>query len=117
MNTNLKTQFWGKSMELKPLGNLHVVLKSNGHHFLIERPTSSAQNIVFGETYVEHYGNSTIKNVNNGDNCTIEFKKRGWGGKNSHAFEGFVKNGKGLKKLKCTGRWIDEFRINNLETN
>ena len=62
MNTNMKTTFWGKSLEVKPLGLQHIHLKSTDEHFTIERPTSTVQNLIFGEMYVEHIGMMKVVN-------------------------------------------------------
>ena len=59
----MKTAFWGKSMEFKPLGYQNVRLKSTGEQFIIERPTSTVNNIIFGEMYIDHYGIMTVKNM------------------------------------------------------
>ena len=47
-HTNVKTRFWGKSLEFKPLGKAHVLLKRQNEHYIIDRPSTSAQNIIFG---------------------------------------------------------------------
>lgn len=69
MTQNLKTQFWGKSLEVKPLGYQHVWLKvpqEDGtikrEHYTIERMNSAVNNLIFGEMYVEHYGTLTVRN-------------------------------------------------------
>lgn len=76
MNTNMKTQFWGKSLEVKPLGYQHVRLhvpQANGtkkaEHYIVERVNSSVNNLIFGEMYVEHHGTMVVKNLSNGDNA------------------------------------------------
>lgn len=72
MNTSMKSQFWGKSMEVKPLGLIHTVLKGfNGEHYTIERPSSYAQNIIFGNMYIEHVGTLTVRNHMTGHYCEV----------------------------------------------
>lgn len=63
MNTSMKTNFWGKSLEIKPIGFQNVKLKTTNEHFTIERPSSSVNNLIFGEMYVEHSGVMTVRNV------------------------------------------------------
>lgn len=107
----MKTNFWGKSMDIKPIGLQHVRLKATGEHFIIERPTSSVNNLIFGEMYVEHHGIMTVKNLTNGDVCEIDFKKRGWTGKNANEVEGYgLLKGK-EKKYKIWGKWTDSLMI------
>jgi hypothetical protein len=59
----MKTNFWGKSLEVKPQGYQNVKLKTHGEHYIIERPNSSVNNLIFGEMYIEHHGIMTIKNL------------------------------------------------------
>ena len=41
MNSNMKTSFWGKSLEVKALGYQNVRFKHTKEHFTIDRPSSS----------------------------------------------------------------------------
>jgi hypothetical protein len=91
----MKTFFWGKSIEVKPLGYQHVKLhvpqpdgSKSVEHYIFERVSSSVHNLIFGEMYVEHTGTMTVKNLSNGDVCQVEFKKRGWSGKGAFEVEG-----------------------------
>lgn len=107
MNTNMKTSFWGKSLEIKPLGLIHVRLKTTNEHFVIERPNSSANNLIFGELYIDHHGQMTTRNLHTGDTSKVDFKKRGWSGKDAYAVDGYaLKNGI-QKKFRIFGKWID----------
>jgi hypothetical protein len=105
MNTNMKTTFWGKSLEIKPFGYQHVRLKTTNEHFIIERPNSSVNNLIFGEIYVEHHGLMTSKNLKTGDVCSMDFKKRGWSGKGAYEIEGFALLKGKDKKFKIYGKW------------
>jgi hypothetical protein len=89
-------------MEVKPLGMIHIVLKKyNNEHYIIERPSSVVQNIIFGNMYIEHVGIMTVKNHHTGHVCEVDFKKRGWSAKDYNKVEGKVmdSNGKALLKL------------------
>ena len=112
----MKTSFWGKSLEVKPLGLINVTLKSTKEHFTIERPNSSVNNLIFGDMYVEHYGKMVVRNCATGDLCEVDFKKRGWSGKNAFEVEGFVfpKNQPKDKKYKMWGKWIEALDIKNM---
>lgn len=63
---------------------MHIKLKTTNEHFSIERNNTSVNNLIFGEMYVEHFGKMEIKNHQTGEYCIIDFKKRGWGGKNAY---------------------------------
>ena len=91
-------------------------LKSTNEQFTIERPTSTVNNLIFGEMYVEHVGTMTVQNMLTKDKCEIEFKKRGWGGKNAFEFEGYCIIKFKEKKYKVEGKWNSHFTITNLES-
>ena len=116
MNTNMKTSFWGKSLEVKPIGYQHIKLKRTNEHFVIDRPSSSVNNIIFGEMYVEHSGNMTIKNLKTGDLCKITFKKRGKNGKGACEIEGICQLGTGQKVFNILGKWSESMSSKNLGT-
>jgi len=63
---------------------MNVRLKTTNEHFSIDRPISTVNNLIFGDMYIDHYGRMTIKNHSINDVCEIDFKKKGWGGKNAH---------------------------------
>jgi len=57
--------------------------------------------------YVEHSGLMTVKNLKTHEFIEIDFKKRGWGGKNAYEIEGHAFSSNKEKKWKISGRWID----------
>lgn len=78
-------------------------------HYAIERINSQVHNLIFGEMYVEHTGIMTIRNMQLGEVCQVEFKKRGWSGKGAYEVEGFAFSSSQPKdkKARIWGRWID----------
>lgn len=50
----MKTAFWGKSMEVKPIGYQNIRLLTTDEHFSIDRPVTAVYNIIFGDMYIEH---------------------------------------------------------------
>lgn len=113
----MKTNFWGKSLEIKPFGYQNVRLKTTGERFTIERPSSSVNNLIFGEMYVEHSGTMTVRNIRSSEYVEIEFKKRGWGAKNAYEIEGYAFNAKKEKKWRISGKWIDQINVKSLSNN
>jgi hypothetical protein len=96
-------------MEVKPLGLLHAVLKDHSNeHYTIERPSSYAQNIIFGTLYVEHVGTMTIRNWTTGHIFEIEFKKRGWSAKDHNLIQGKLMDSDKKVLLKIKGKWNEE---------
>jgi len=112
----MKTSFWGKSLDVTPLGYQHVLFKSTQEHFVIERNSSSVQNLIFGEMYIEHYGTMHVRNIANGERCEIEFKRQGWSGKNKNVVEGHLLDSKGKKMYKVSGKWNQQLTAQNLQT-
>lgn len=117
MNTNMKTSFWGKSLEVKALGYQNVKLKNTDEHFTIERPTSTVNNLIFGEMYIEHVGLMTVRNMKTQDYIEIDFKKRGWSNKGAFEFSGYCFNKYKDKKFKIHGKWNSFFDATNMESN
>jgi hypothetical protein len=66
-DTNVKTAFWGKSLEVKPLGYFHLVFKQFGDHIVYSKNKSRVNNIILGKTYIDHEGAFVFKNHTNGD--------------------------------------------------
>jgi hypothetical protein len=78
-------------------------------HYTIERMNSSVNNLIFGEMYVEHYGILTVKNLQLRESCAVDFKKRGWSGKNAFEVEGYAfKDSAPKDKLaRIWGHWTE----------
>ncbi|KAG7245113.1 hypothetical protein INR49_023679 [Caranx melampygus] len=71
-----KNKFWGKSMEIVPMGTTHVTLPAFGDHYEWNKVTSCIHNILSGQRWIEHYGEMSIKNINsNNCQCKITFVK------------------------------------------
>uniref|UniRef100_A0A8C4HM32 Oxysterol-binding protein n=1 Tax=Dicentrarchus labrax TaxID=13489 RepID=A0A8C4HM32_DICLA len=75
-----KNKFWGKSMEIVPMGTTHVTLPAFGDHYEWNKVTSCIHNILSGQRWIEHYGEMAIKNINSDVcQCKITFvKARSW---------------------------------------
>ncbi|XP_033831043.1 oxysterol-binding protein-related protein 3-like [Periophthalmus magnuspinnatus] len=75
-----KNKFWGKSMEIVPMGTTHVTLPEFGDHYEWNKVTSCIHNILSGQRWIEHYGEMTIRNNNSNEcQCKVTFvKARSW---------------------------------------
>ncbi|XP_023387300.1 oxysterol-binding protein-related protein 3 [Pteropus vampyrus] len=101
-----KNKFWGKSMEIVPIGTTHVTLPAFGDHFEWNKVTSCIHNILSGQRWVEHYGEIVIKNLNDDScHCKVNFIKAKYWSTNAREIEGVVldKNGKAVHRL--FGKW------------
>ncbi|XP_045443159.1 oxysterol-binding protein-related protein 3 isoform X4 [Pipistrellus kuhlii] len=101
-----KNKFWGKSMEIVPIGTTHVTLPAFGDHFEWNKVTSCIHNILSGQRWIEHYGEIVIKNLNDDScHCKVNFIKAKYWSTNSREIEGTVydKSGKAVHRL--FGKW------------
>ncbi|XP_076977571.1 oxysterol-binding protein-related protein 3 isoform X1 [Tamandua tetradactyla] len=101
-----KNKFWGKSMEIVPIGTTHVTLPAFGDHFEWNKVTSCIHNILSGQRWIEHYGEIVIKNRHDDScHCKVNFIKAKYWSTNAHEIEGtvFDKDGKAVHRL--FGKW------------
>lgn len=121
----VKSKFWGKSLELQPLGNCHVSLPvydstgkaTTSEHYSWKKVTTCVNNLILGPLSIEHYGDMVVKNHRTGEQMVITFKPKDPGGwfvasKDAPGFggdiSGFVKDSKGVPRFELKGRW-DEY--------
>ncbi|XP_044063385.1 oxysterol-binding protein-related protein 3 isoform X7 [Siniperca chuatsi] len=72
-----KNKFWGKSMEIVPVGTTHVTLPGFGDHYEWNKVTSCIHNILSGQRWIEHYGEISIRNSSSDIcQCKITFVKK-----------------------------------------
>ncbi|KAM9307485.1 oxysterol-binding protein-related protein 3 [Gastrophryne carolinensis] len=101
-----KNKFWGKSMEIVPIGTTHLILPGFGDHYEWNKVTSCIHNILSGQRWIEHYGEIIIKNTKNDTcHCKVTFVKAKYWNPNVHEIEGTVvgRNGKVVHRL--FGKW------------
>uniref|UniRef100_A0A670ZI63 Oxysterol-binding protein-related protein 3 n=1 Tax=Pseudonaja textilis TaxID=8673 RepID=A0A670ZI63_PSETE len=101
-----KNKFWGKSIEIVPIGTTHVILPGFKDHYEWNKVTSCIHNILNGQRWIEHYGEIIIKNLNDDScHCKLTFVKTKYWNRSVHDIEGNVldKNGKVVHRL--FGKW------------
>ena len=104
---NIKNKFWGKSLEVIPQGSANLEFKDNGDFFTWQKVTTCVHNIVYGELWIDNYGDMEIKNHRTGDVCLLRFKPCGWFGKEMGVVEGSVTNSSGEIKYVIIGKWTE----------
>lgn len=105
----VKTNFWGKYIELIPGGYNHVILKRTGEHFTYQKVNTIVNNIIVGRMSMEHYGKMKLVNHSTNEICELDFKQSGWRRSSDlNRVEGisFDSNGKACYKLE--GHWNDK---------
>ncbi|KIL70627.1 hypothetical protein M378DRAFT_65993 [Amanita muscaria Koide BX008] len=101
-----KTKFWGKSLEIIPLGTTRVKIGKN--HYVWKRPSSFIRNLIVGTKYLEHCGTMTIEDTLEQIRVVMEFKQNSyWGASNVVSGSVYGSNGKTVCELD--GRWDEQF--------
>ncbi|XP_036000883.1 oxysterol-binding protein-related protein 3 isoform X1 [Fundulus heteroclitus] len=101
-----KNKFWGKSMEIVPMGTTHVTLPAFGDHYEWNKVTSCIHNILSGQRWIEHYGEMAIKNTNSDVcQCKVTFVKAKSWSSTVNEIEGVVTDSDGKVVHTIFGKW------------
>ncbi|XP_032375574.1 oxysterol-binding protein-related protein 3 isoform X3 [Etheostoma spectabile] len=101
-----KNKFWGKSMEIIPVGTTHVTLPGFGDHYEWNKVTSCIHNILSGQRWIEHYGEISIRNSSSDMcQCKITFVKAKYWNSSVNEVEGAITDNKGKVIHKLFGKW------------
>lgn len=103
-DSNLKGKFWGRSIQLDPVGVLTLQFE-DGETFQWSKVTTSIYNIILGKIYCDHYGTMRIKGSGN-YSCKLKFKEQSIIDRNPHQVHGFVHDNRtGEKVAMLIGKW------------
>ncbi|AES72125.1 putative oxysterol-binding protein [Medicago truncatula] len=103
-DSNLKGKFWGRSIQLDPVGVLTLQFE-DGETFQWSKVTTSIYNIILGKIYCDHYGTMHIKGSGN-YSCKLKFKEQSIIDRNPHQVHGFVQDNRtGEKVAMLIGKW------------
>ncbi|XP_049902847.1 oxysterol-binding protein-related protein 3 isoform X2 [Epinephelus moara] len=101
-----KNKFWGKSMEIVPIGTTHVTLPGFGDHYEWNKVTSCIHNILSGQRWIEHYGEISIRNTSSDIcQCKITFIKAKYWNSSVNEVEGAITDSKGKVVHRLFGKW------------
>ncbi|XP_044104749.1 oxysterol-binding protein-related protein 7 isoform X2 [Neovison vison] len=101
-----KNKFWGKSLEIVPVGTVNVSLPRFGDHFEWNKVTSCIHNILSGQRWIEHYGEVLIRNTQDSScHCKITFCKAKYWSSNVHEVQGAVFSRSGRVLHRLSGKW------------
>lgn len=81
-DSNLKGKFWGRSIQLDPVGVLNLQFE-DGEMFQWSKVTTSIYNIILGKIYCDHYGTMRIRGSGN-YSCKLKFKEQSIIDRNPH---------------------------------
>ena len=104
----MKNKFWGKSLEVFPQGDCHVLLRKTGEHFTWRKVTTCVNNLIVGKLWIDHYGDMEIINHSTNESCTLTFAAAGWRGKGQYEITGKLKNASGATIVEIFGHWNDK---------
>ncbi|XP_061736153.1 oxysterol-binding protein-related protein 6 isoform X7 [Nerophis ophidion] len=101
-----KNKFWGKSMEILPVGTVNLMIPSFGDHYEWNKVTTCVHNILSGRRWIEHYGEITIRNTKSSAClCKLTFVKGNYWSSNVNEIQGFVMDQEGKVIHRLFGKW------------
>lgn len=102
-----RTKFWGKSLEVIPLGTTHI--KIGNDHFYWQKPSSFVRNLMMGKKYLEHSGKMTIHSSSPPHlKCVLDFKQSSyWAASNTVSGTVYDCHDNAVSTLE--GKWDDQF--------
>ncbi|KAL3499542.1 hypothetical protein ACH5RR_038635 [Cinchona calisaya] len=114
-DSNLKSKFWGRSIQLDPVGTLSVEF-DDGEIFQWSKVTTSIYNLILGKIYCDHHGTMHIRG-NRQYSCKLKFKEQSILERNPHQVHGFVEDCMGKKVATLFGKWDESMYFVNGEAN
>nr|XP_016472418.1 PREDICTED: oxysterol-binding protein-related protein 1B-like isoform X2 [Nicotiana tabacum] len=102
-DTNLKSKFWGRSIQLDPVGVLTLEF-DDGEVFRWNKVTTSIYNIIIGKLYCDHYGTMYIRG-NRDYSCKLKFKEQSIVERNPHQVHGVIHDKNGKRVATISGKW------------
>ncbi|KAM6956064.1 oxysterol-binding protein-related protein 6 [Lycodopsis pacificus] len=101
-----KNKFWGKSMEILPIGSVNLMIPRFGDHYEWNKVTTCVHNILSGQRWIEHYGEITIRNTKSSAClCKLTFVKGNYWSSNVNEVQGFVMDQEGKVIHRLFGKW------------
>uniref|UniRef100_A0A665X7T6 Oxysterol-binding protein n=1 Tax=Echeneis naucrates TaxID=173247 RepID=A0A665X7T6_ECHNA len=101
-----KNKFWGKSMEVLPVGTVNLMIPRFGDQYEWNKVTTCVHNILSGRRWIEHYGEITIRNTKSSAClCKLTFIKGNYWSSNVNEVQGFVMDQEGKVIHRLFGKW------------
>ena len=100
---SVKTKFWGKSLEVTPLGTCHLILKKYDEHYYWRKPQTTVNNIILGKLWIDNHGPVCVTNTRTNEICELDLKATTWRGKNAKQIEGKVFDAQGNSIYRIKG--------------
>lgn len=103
-DSNLKGKFWGRSIQLDPVGVLSLQFE-DGETFQWSKVTTSIYNIILGKIYCDHYGTMRISGSGN-YSCKLKFKEQSIIDRNPHQVSLVIAKGRITGTIYCSKHFI-----------
>ncbi|KAI3726545.1 hypothetical protein L1987_66343 [Smallanthus sonchifolius] len=110
-DSNLKSKFWGRSIQLDPVGVLTLKF-DDGEVFQWNKVTTSIYNLILGKLYCDHYGTMRIQG-NQNYSCKLKFKEQSIIERNPHQVQGVVQDRSGKTAATLIGKWDESMHFVN----
>ncbi|KAI7740696.1 hypothetical protein M8C21_014718 [Ambrosia artemisiifolia] len=115
-DSNIRTKFWGRSIQLDPVGVLTLEF-DDGEVFQWSKVTTNIYNLVFGKVYCDHHGMMHIRGSRQ-YSCQLKFKEQSFLDRNPRLVHGFVEDVSHKKHATLFGKWDDSmYYINEVVAN
>ncbi|XP_031273625.1 oxysterol-binding protein-related protein 1C-like isoform X1 [Pistacia vera] len=108
-DSNLKSKFWGRSIQLDPVGVLTLEF-DDGEVFQWSKVTTSIYNLILGKLYCDHYGTMRIEG-NHEYSCKLKFKEQSIIDRNPHQVQGIVQDRNGKTLATLFGKWDESMHF------
>lgn len=102
-DSTLKSRFWGRSIQLDPVGILTLEF-DDGEVFQWSKVTTTIYNLILGKISCDHFGVMHIKG-NRLLSCKLKFKEQSIIERNPHQVQGYVHDRSGNKLATLIGKW------------
>ncbi|KAJ8445131.1 hypothetical protein Cgig2_029503 [Carnegiea gigantea] len=102
-DSNLRSKFWGRSIQLDPVGTLTLEF-DDAEVFKWSKVTTSIYNLILGKLYCEHYGTMRIQG-NREYSCKLKFKEQSIIERAPRQVQGVVQDRNGKTVAMLFGRW------------
>ncbi|XP_042506009.1 oxysterol-binding protein-related protein 2A isoform X2 [Macadamia integrifolia] len=114
-DSNLRTKFWGRSIQLDPVGVLTLEF-DDGEVFQWSKVTTNIYNLILGKVYCDHHGTMDIRG-NHQYSCKLKFKEQSILDRNPHQVQGTVEDATGRKAASLFGKWDESMYYVNGDCN
>ncbi|UYV82915.1 OSBPL6 [Cordylochernes scorpioides] len=122
----IKTKFWGKSMEIIPIGTVNVLLPGYGavwvtfglttDHYRWNKVTSCVHNVFSGQRWVDQYGEMIITDSNEEVTCKLTFVKASYWSNKRYEVYGNISTRQGEVIHNLFGKWTEGLMCGNPPT-